>query len=82
MTRHLSLEVTLAWAVNAKNSISNYSGFSPYQLVLGQNPNLASILTDDLPALEAKSEKDSVTVHLNALHALHKAFVNAKISEK
>ena len=47
----LSLEVALAWAVNAKNSISNYSGFSPYQLVLGQNPNLPFVLTDDLPAL-------------------------------
>ena len=32
----LSLEVALAWAVNAKNSKSNYSGFSPYQLVLGK----------------------------------------------
>ena len=78
----LSLEVALAWAVNAKNSISNYSGFSPYQLVLGQNPNLPSVLTDDLPALEGKSEQDLVTVHLNALHAAHKAFVKAETSER
>ena len=38
----LSLKVALAWAVNTKNSISNYSWFSPYQLVLGQSPSLPS----------------------------------------
>ena len=78
----LSLEDALAWPLNAKNSISNYSGFSPYQLVLGQNPNLPSVLTDDLPALEGKSEQDSVTVHLNALHSACKAFVKAETSER
>ena len=83
MTRlALSLEVALAWTVNAKNSISNYSGFSPYQLVLGQNPNLPSVLTHCLPALEGKSEQDPVTVHLNALHAARKAFVKADTSER
>ena len=78
----LSLEVALAWAVNAKNSTSNYSGFSPYQLVLGPNPNLPSVLTDDLPALEGKSEQDSMAVHLNVLHVARKAFVKAKTSER
>ena len=78
----LSSEVALAWAENAKNSISNCSGFSPYQLVLEQNPNLPSVLTDDLPALEGKHEHDSVTVHLNALHAARKAFVKTETSER
>ena len=78
----LSLEVALTWAVNAKNFISNYSGFSPYQLVLGQNPNLPSVLTDDLPALEDKSEQDSVALHLNASHAARKTFVKAETSER
>ena len=63
-------------------TISNYSGFSPYQLVLGQNPNLLSVLTDGLPALEGKNEQDSVAVHLNALHAARMAFVKAKTSER
>ena len=74
----LSLEVTLAWAVNAKNPILNYSGFSPYQLVLGQNPNLPPVLNDDLPASEGKREQ----VHLNALRAACKAFVKAETSER
>ena len=80
--RDLSIEVALAWAVNAKNAISNYSGFSPYQLVLGQNPNLPSVLTDDLPALESKSDQDFVAVHLNALHAARKAYVEAETSDR
>ena len=78
----LSLEVALAWAVNTKNSISNYSGFSPYQLDLEQNPSLPSVLTDDLPALEDNSEQDSMTLHLNALHAARKTFVKAETSER
>ena len=80
--RGLSIEVALAWAVNAKNAISNYSGFSPYQLVLGQNPNLPSVLTDDLPALEGKSDQDFVAVHLNDLHAARKAYVKAETSDR
>ena len=68
--------------MNANNCISNYSRFSPYQLVLGQNSNLSSVLTDDLPALEGKSEQDSVTVYQNALHAARKAFVKAETSER
>ena len=32
----LYLEAAVTWAVNVKNSISNYSGFSPYQRVLGK----------------------------------------------
>ena len=80
--RDLSIEVALAWAVNAKNAISNYSGFSPYQLVLGQNPNLPSVLTDDLPALEGKSDQDFVAVHLNALHAARKAYVKTETSDR
>ena len=31
-------EVGLAWAINAKNSLANVHSFSPYQLVMGQNP--------------------------------------------
>ena len=35
---HCSLEVALAWAINAKNSLANVHGFSPYQLVLACCP--------------------------------------------
>ena len=32
------LEIALQWVINAKNSLSNVHGFSPYQLVFGMNP--------------------------------------------
>ena len=38
------LQVALAWAVNAKNSLQNVYGFSPSQLVFGYNPNLPSTI--------------------------------------
>ena len=41
----IELDVALAWTVNAKNAIFSHKGFSPYQLVLGQNPNLPSVMT-------------------------------------
>ena len=39
---NLDFEVALAWCLNAKNSLANDHGFSLYQLVVGQNPNLPS----------------------------------------
>ena len=32
------LQIALQWVINAKNSLSNVHGFSPYQLVFGMNP--------------------------------------------
>ncbi len=40
-------KTALDWALMAKNSMHNVHGFSPYQLVFGQNPNLPSVLTDN-----------------------------------
>ena len=34
----LKPEIVLCWALNAKNSLENYQGFSPAQLVFGENP--------------------------------------------
>ena len=41
-----SLEIALAWAVNAKNSLHSVYGYSPNQLVFGRNPNLPSCFND------------------------------------
>ena len=63
----MELEVALAWAVNAKNSMQNHNGFSPIQLVLGRNPNLPSVSTNRLPAMENQKKSEAVTKHLTAL---------------
>ena len=65
----IELDVALAWAVNAKNAIFNCKGFSPYQPVLGQNPNSPSAMTNHIPALEG--------VATNALHSVRKAYIKA-----
>ena len=41
------LELVLSWAVAAKNSLKNVNGFSPNQLVLGENPNFPTALNSN-----------------------------------
>ena len=68
--------------MNAKNAIFNHKGFTPYQLLLGQNPNLPSIMTDHIPALEGAATNERVVMHLNALHAARKAYIRAEASNR
>ena len=81
-SQHCSLEMALAWSVNAKNSLSNVYGYSPYQLVFGKNPNVPSILTDKTPALEGVTSSQVIADHLNAITAARKAYVEAEASGK
>lgn len=78
----LDLEVALLWAVNAKNSLQMVSGWSPYQLVFGINPNLPSVLTDKPPALEGTTMNEIFAKHLNALHSGRRAFIQAESSQR
>ena len=47
----LSWETAISWAINAKNSLLNVHGFSPYQIVYGRNPNQPSTIVSKPPAL-------------------------------
>ena len=78
---HCSFEITLAWAISAKNTLHSVHGFSPNQLVLGRNPNLPSFLNDKLPALGV-STREVVASNLNAMHAARKQFIKCKSLEK
>ena len=49
--KSISVDKSLQWVMNAKNSLSNVHGFSPYQLVFGKNPNLRSAFNNKLPPL-------------------------------
>ena len=75
-------EVALSWAVNAKNTLHNSHGYSPNQLVFGRNPNLPSLLNDQLPALEGINTNEIVTDNLNAMLVARKAFIECEASEK
>ncbi|KAG0724834.1 Retrovirus-related Pol polyprotein from transposon RE1 [Chionoecetes opilio] len=48
------LDVSLAWAVAARNALSTFLGYSPNQLVFGQNPGIPGAFYDNLPALDGE----------------------------
>ena len=77
----IKLEVALANAISAKNSLYNYNGFSPIQLVTGSLPNLPNVLNNALPALETPSST-VVSDQLAAMNLARKAFMQAEASEK
>ena len=76
-----NLNVALAWAVYSKNSMMNYNGYSPIQLVLGINPNLPSI-SNKLPAMEDIEVSDILIKHLNTLDAARHAYVKSESGER
>ena len=77
------LEIALAWSVNAKNSLHNVHGFSPYQLALGYNPKLPSTLNNELPSMNTNVQSSKILRdNLNALHSARKAFIESENSER
>lgn len=79
---NMPLEIALSSALNAKNSLAMWNGFSSYQLVYGQNPNIPSVLVDNPPALEGRTTSEVFAKNLNALHSARSAFIEAETSEK
>ena len=75
-------EVALAWAVSARNALSNFTGFSPNQLVFGFNPCLPNIYDNDIPALEPTSASDIVRINLNALHLARQEYMKSEAGER
>ena len=76
------IEILLAWANMAKNSLQMWHGFSSYQLVFGVNPKLPNVMTDQLPALEGTSTSEILVKHLNSLHAARRAFIETESDER
>ena len=77
-----NLDIAVAWCINAKNSLQNVHGFSPFQLVFGRNPRLPGILVDRPPALDDFNTITIIRDNLNALHASRRAFLASESSEK
>ena len=76
------LDVALSWAVAARNSLSNNSGFSPNHLVFGFNPAFPNNFDNLPPALEKVSSSDIVRSNLTALHSAREQFMKYECSEK
>lgn len=76
-------DIALSWCANAKNSLTNCHGFSPYQLAIGGNPRLPSAMNNELPALTADiPTSDILRQNLNGLHAAREAFMHHERSER
>ena len=76
------IDIAIAWCINAKNSLQNIHGFSPYQLAIGKNPILPIAAENNLPALTQSSENDIIRKNLEALHKAREAFVRSESSER
>ena len=61
------LELALAWAISARNALSNKSGFSPNQLVFSFNPAIPEIFHSEPPALEPVTSSETVRQNLGGL---------------
>ena len=77
----IKIQLVLANAIGAKNSMQNHLGFTPIQLVTGTLPNIPSVLNSDLPALE-EADPNAVNNHLNVMSAAGRAFVKAESPDK
>ena len=78
--KHLPPHIALAWALNAKNSLENQHGFSPFQLHIGTNPTLPSTTRDGPPSFEDSCSSSSFVKHVNAMMNARKQFIDAESS--
>ena len=71
-------EIPLARAVSAKNALHNHLDNGPNELVFGFDINTQSVLTNQLPAIEAATTSEMIRTNLNALHSAKKSFIEAE----
>ena len=76
------IKSSLCWALQAKNSLANVHGFTPAQLVFGQNPNVPTVQNSGPPALETEHSSQVVRDNLLKLKVAREAFIQAEHSER
>ena len=74
----IPVERALSQAVYAKNTLTNHLGFSPTQLVTGQQPRLPSAMANKPPAQEGVSITDNVSDRINAIYSARRAFTKVE----
>ena len=78
----IELEIALAYACNAKNSLQMWNGYSSYQIVFGTNPKLPDIFHATPPQLEGRTQSEILAKHLNVLQSARKGFIESQCDEK
>ena len=76
----LTPEIALYWALNAKNSLENVYGYSPYQLVFATNPRLPTITNCGPPGLEGITNSEIFSRNMNALMSAREEYIKAESS--
>ena len=79
--KHLSPDTALLWAFNAKNSLENHLGFSPFQLHIGKNPRLPSVTTDGPPSFDNDSLSKNFVSHINAMMSARENFIQLQSAD-
>ena len=77
-----NFKVALYWAVQAKNSLYNLHGFSPFILVFGRNPRLPNIIDGTLPSFENLTTSEYIAQNLNSMNTARQAFIKSESEEK
>ena len=77
-----NFDIALAWCINAKNSMINVHGFTPYQLAFGKNPTLPTAFENLPPANSPVDHSKILKENLDALHSARETFVKLKNSER
>ena len=76
------LKLAVLWSVNAKNSLTNIHGFSPYQLAISTNPKLSLIHNAKAPTLTSTPTNKIIYKNLKAIQKAREAFIPSENSEK
>ena len=79
--RHLSPDTALLWALNAKNSLENHLGYSPFQLHIGKNPRLLNAASDGPPSFDSESLSKNFVKHMNAMVSARENFIKLQSSD-
>ena len=77
------VEATLIkYCCYAKNSLYNQEGFTPHQLVFGQNPRLPSVVDCQVPATKNLATIEVISRHLSLLNKSRAEFLKAEGSSR
>ena len=71
-----NIDIADAWVINAKNSLTNVHGFSPYQLAIGQNHILPCAATSKPLVLIHTPTSKILEENLRYLHKTRQAIIH------
>ena len=72
----------LDYALHARNMETNNKGFSPFQIVYGENPKIPGILTSNPHSLSEKYESEDLKNHILKVQMAREAFREADANER